>query len=323
MEYRRLGKSGLKVSEIGLGGNNFGMRLDEAQSIAVIRHALDLGVNFIDSAEMYGQGHSEEFIGKAVKGKRSDTIIATKFSSPSRHHILAAVETSLKRLDTEYIDLYYVHFPDINTPIEETLRTLDNLVKSGKVRYIACSNFASWQLCEALWTSRASNLESFVVVQLPYNLLERSIEAELVPCCERYGVHVIPYTPLASGFLTGKYERGKPAPAGTRFGAQQERPPTAGAPPPRTPVPGGRRRPMPGFGSLLTEANFNKLDKWQEFARTRGHTVEQLAISWLLAHPYIDSVIAGATSTEQVTAHVKAADWKLTNQEFDEIDQLG
>jgi len=176
----------LKVSEIGLGGNNFGMRLDEAQSITVIQHALDLGINFIDSAEMYGQGHSEEFIGKAVKSKRSNTIIATKFSNFSRHHILAAVEMSLKRLDTEYIDLYYVHFPDINTPIEETLRTLDNLVKSGKVRYIACSNFASWQLCEALWTSRVSNLESFVVVQSPYNLLERSIETELVPCCERY-----------------------------------------------------------------------------------------------------------------------------------------
>jgi len=322
MQYRRLGKSGLQISEIGLGGNNFGMRINEQESVAVIQAALDAGVNFIDSAEMYGQGHSEEFIGKAVKGRRSEVIIATKSSRPSRHHILAAVDTSLKRLDTDYIDLYYIHFPDTGTPIEETLRTLDNLVKSGKVRYIGCSNFASWQLCEALWTSRSYNLEPFVVVQSQYSLLSREIEDELVPCCESYGIGVIPYSPLAGGFLTGKYERGKPAPAGTRYATMQGGPPPAGARMPSPPLPGGRRRRGPGFGETLTEANFNKLEKWQNYAQSHGHTVEELAIAWLLAHPYLNSVIAGATKIDQVKAHVAAAEWKLSAQDLSEVNEL-
>lgn len=319
MEHRRLGKSGLEISEIGLGGNNFGMRLNEQESIAVIQCALDAGINFIDSAEGYGQGRSEEFVGKAVKGRRAEAIIATKFSSPSRQHIMKAVEASLKRLDTDYIDLYYVHFPDATIPIEETLRTLDSLVKSGKVRYIACSNFASWQFCEALWTSRANHLEPFVAVQSQYNLLERRIEEELVPCCESYGIGIIPYSPLAGGFLTGKYERGKPAPAGTRYGTMQ-----AGPPPDRTrmPMPGGRGRAMPGFISILSESNFNKLDMWQKFAQDHGHTIEELAIAWLLSHSYIKSVIAGATKREQVIAHVAAAEWKLSSQDLTEVNQL-
>jgi len=328
MEYRRLGKSGLKVSEIGLGGNNFGMRIGEEASIAVIRHALDAGINFIDTADGYGQGHSEEFVGKAVKDRRSEAIVATKFSMPagqgpndygaSRHHILQAVETSLKRLGTDYIDLYYVHMPDTTTPIEETLRTLDNLIKTGKVRYIACSNFAAWQLCESLWTSRTNNLESFVVVQSQYNLLERGIESELVPCCESYGIGIIPYSPLAGGFLTGKYERGKPAPAGTRLGMMQK------APPPQMPnmpgMPMRGRQPM--FGSVLNDSNFNKLEKWQQFARAHNHSMEELAIAWLLSHSYVNSVIAGATKPEQVSAHVAAAQWKLSTSELAELELL-
>lgn len=318
MQYRKLGKSGLKVSEMGLGGNNFGMRIGEQESIAVIQHALDAGINFIDSADGYGQGHSEEFIGKAVKGRRADAIIATKFSMPtgrgpndrgtSRQHITGAVEASLKRLDTDYIDLYYVHMPDTTTPIEETLRTLDNLIKDGKVRYIACSNFAAWQVDESLWNSRVNNLESFTVVQSQYNLLERRIESELVPCCEHYGIGIIPYSPLASGFLTGKYERGKPAPAGTRLGAMQNAPSARGG------------RPM--FGSLLSDSNFDKLEKWQKFAQAHNHSMEELAIAWLLSHPYVNSVIAGATKPEQVSAHVKAAEWKLSAQELTEFEQL-
>jgi len=322
MEYRRLGKSGLAISEIGLGGNNFGMRLNEPESVAVVQYALDAGINFIDSAEGYGQGLSEQFVGKAVKGRRTEAIIATKFSSPSRYHILAAVEASLKRLDTDYIDVYYVHFPDITIPIAETLRTLDNLVKSGKVRYIACSNFASWQLCEALWTSRVDHLEPFVAVQSQYNLLERGIESELVPCCESYGIGIIPYSPLAGGFLTGKYERGKPAPAGTRYGTPQGGPPPAGTRGPRMPMPGGPRRSGPGFGQILSAGNFDKLDKFQEFARGHGHTVEELAIAWLLAHSYVNSVIAGATKAAQISAHVAAAEWKLSAQELAEVDGL-
>jgi len=321
MEYRSLGKSGLKVSEIGLGGNNFGGRIGEQESISVIRSALDLGINFIDTADIYSGGHSEECVGKAVKGKRSEVIIATKVAGPmgelpndrgaSRYHIVKALEASLKRLNTDYIDLYYIHMPDATTPIEETLRTLDNLVRAGKVRYIGCSNFAAWQLCEALWTSRANNLESFIVIQSQYNLLERGIELELVPCCQAYGISVIPWGPLASGFLTGKYQRGKPPPAGTRLAASQ--------PAPRQP-PAGFPAGRPMFRPVLTDTNFDKLEKLQKFAVEHGHTVGELAIAWLLSHPWLSSVIAGATNPEQVSANVAAASWKLTAQETAQLD---
>jgi aryl-alcohol dehydrogenase-like predicted oxidoreductase len=184
---------------------------------------------------------------------------------------------------------------------------LDNLVKAGKVRYIACSNFAAWQVDESLWTSRVNNLESFTVVQSQYNLLERRIESELVPCCEHYGLGIIPYSPLAGGFLTGKYERGKPAPAGTRFGALQNVLPARGG--------------QPMFGSVLSDSNFNKLEKWQKFAKAHNHSMEELAIAWLLSHPYVNSVIAGATKPEQVSAHIKAAEWKLSAQELEDLAQ--
>ncbi len=324
MEYRRLGKSGLLVSEIGLGGNNFGGRIGEQESISVIHKALDLGINFIDTADIYSQGNSEVCVGKAVKGKRSDVIIATKFAGPmgtlpndrgtSRYHILKAVEASLKRLSTDYIDLYYVHMPDAATPIEETLRTLNDLVRSGKVRYIGCSNFAAWQLSEALWTSRVNNLESFVVIQSQYNLLNRNIELELVPCCQSYGIGVVPWGPLASGFLTGKYQRGKPAPAGTRLASQQP-------PPSRPPAGQPAGRPIM-FAPILTDSNFDKLEKMQEFSIKHGHNVGELAIAWLLSHTWLSSVIAGATSPEQVSFNVTAANWKLTAQETGELNQL-
>jgi aryl-alcohol dehydrogenase-like predicted oxidoreductase len=312
------------VSEVGLGGNNFGGRTGEQESISVIHKALDLGINFIDTADIYSQGHSEECVGKAVKGKRSDVIIATKFAGPmgtfpndrgtSRYHIMKAVEASLKRLGTDYIDLYYVHMPDPATPIEETLRTLNDLVRSGKVRYIGCSNFAAWQLCEALWTSKVNNLESFVVIQSQYNLLNHNIESELVPCCQNYGIGVIPWGPLASGFLTGKYQRGKPAPAGTRLAFQ---PPPPGRPPAGQPA----GRPMM-FAPILTDSNFDKLEKIQAFSVKQGHSVGELAIAWLLSHTWLSSVIAGATSPEQVSFNVTAANWKLTAQETGELNQL-
>jgi aryl-alcohol dehydrogenase-like predicted oxidoreductase len=324
MEYRRLGKSGLLVSEIGLGGNNFGGRIGEQESVSVIHKALDLGINFIDTADIYSQGHSEECVGKAVKGKRSEVIIATKFAGPmgslpnergtSRYHIMQAVEASLKRLDMEYIDLYYVHMPDQATPIEETLRTLNDLVRAGKVRYIGCSNFAAWQLSEALWTSRVNNLESFIVVQSQYNLLNRNIESELVPCCQNYGIGVIPWGPLSSGFLTGKYQRGKPAPEGARLATQQP-------PPSRPPAGQTGGRPMM-FPPVLTDSNYDKLEKFQTFSAERGHKMGELAIAWLLSHPWLSSVIAGATSPEQVSANVAAANWKLTAQEVAELDKL-
>lgn len=304
MEYRKLGKCGLKVSEIGLGGNDFGGRIDEQVSIDVIRHALDMGINFIDTADVYSQGRSEEFVGKAVTGKRSEVIIATKFggrSDASRHQILKAIDASLKRLHTDYIDLYYVHRPDPATPIEETLRTMNDLVRVGKVRYIGCANFNAWQLCEALWTSKVKNLESFVVQQSPYNLLDRHIESELIPCCQAYGIGVTAYWPLAEGFLTGKYHRGKPAMAGTRLAE------------PRFKL---------RAGQLLTDANFDKLEKLQAFATEHGHSVGELAIAWELSHSWLSSVIAGATKTEQVSANVAAAGWKLTAQESAQVEQL-
>jgi len=309
MEYRRLGNSGLKVSEIGLGGNNFGWWADEQTSITVINHAIDMGVNFIDTADVYDRGHSEEYIGKALKGKRSQVIIATKFANPmgeganesggSRYYIMKAVDASLKRLQTDYIDLYQIHLPDSATPIEETLGALDDLVRSGKVRYIGCSNFAAWQLCEALWTSKVNNLHSFVTAQPMYNLLARQIERELVPCCQAYDIGVIPYSPLASGFLTGKYRQGEEPPADGRLSG-----------------------PNPAFQRIFTEANWSKLAKLEAFAKEHNHTMGELAIAWLLSKPWISSVIAGARKTEQVSANVTAGEWKLTAEEVTEVESI-
>jgi aryl-alcohol dehydrogenase-like predicted oxidoreductase len=323
MKYRNLGRSGLKVSEIGLGSLEFGRRLNEQDSISVVAHALDLGINLIDTADVYNNGLSEEYIGKAIKGKRSRVIVASKFGistgeypndyGGSRAHIMSAIESSLKRLGTDYIDIYYIHWPDLTTPIEETLRTLDTLVRAGKVRYLACSNFAAWQLCEALWISKMNSFESFVGVQTRYNLIDRSIESELVPCCRQYGVSVIPWSPLAEGFLTGKYQRGKPLPAGTRLGSPRA------APPPRAALAGMPARPGM-FTPVLSDANFDKLEKMQKFAAERNHTVGELAISWLLSHSWLSSVIAGVTSPEQLSANVAAAEWRLTEEEKTELE---
>ncbi|MBM2831297.1 MAG: Aldo/keto reductase [Dehalococcoidia bacterium] len=308
MEYRRLGNSGLKVSQIGLGGNNFGARADEPTSISVVNHALDIGINFIDTAETYSQGHSEEAVGKAIRGKRPQVIIATKFGprgvlpdqqGGSRNYIMKAVEGSLKRLDTDYIDLYYFHHPDPQTPIEETLRAMNDMVRAGKVRYIACSNFTGWQLADALWTSRQLNVESFIAVQSKYNLLDRSIERELVPCCLGHGIGIIPWGPLASGFLTGKYPPGQRIPPGSRLAS----PPSI-------------------YADIATEANFGKLTKLELFSKERGHNVAELAIAWLLSHPWLGSVIAGAMSPAQLSANAAAATWKLTAEDIAQLDKL-
>ena len=311
MEYRNLGKSGLKVSVLGLGANNFGWWLDEQRSTPVLNHALELGINYIDTADWYDMGNSEEYIGRALKGRRKEVLIATKYGQPmgegpndrggSRWYIMRAVEASLKRLHTDYIDLYQMHWPDPTTPIEETLRALDDIVKSGKVRYIGCSNFDGWQLSEAMWTSRVNNLNSFITVQPRYNLFERQIERELVPCCKAHGVGVIPWGPLAGGFLTGKYRRGEepkpPAEGETQAKAYTEL-----------------------YSAVITEANWDRLEKLKIFAKARGRTVSELAIAWLLAHPWIPSVIAGATRSEQLDANLAGAEWKLTPEEVAEIE---
>lgn len=309
MEYRKLGSAGLKVSEIGLGGNNFGGRIDEQQSISVIQFALEQGITFIDTANTYSRGRSEEAVGKAVKGKRQEVIIATKFSrvmgdgpnekGGSRYHIMQSIDASLKRLQTDYIDLYQMHIHDDDTPIEETLRTLDDLVKAGKVRYIGCSTFTPWEICEALWTSKLYNLNAFVTEQPQYSLLNRQIEHELVPFCLKYGIGIIPFSPLASGFLTGKYRKGEVDKVEGRLAA-----------------------PSPNADRILTDTNWEKLAKLESFATEHGHTMLELALAWLLSKPYITTIIAGATKKEQVTANVNAASWKMTPEEVAEVEAL-
>ena len=308
MQYRRLGRSGLEVSTVGLGTNNFGGRIDLDQTAKVLEQCLESGVTFIDTANSYGGGRSEEFIGKVLKDRRHQVLLATKVASAvgegpnqrgaSRKHILEQVELSLQRLQTDYIDLYQVHFPDPNTPIEETLRTLDNLVSQGKVRYIGSSNFAGWQLAEAAWAARTEHLTPFVSDQPEFSMLRRNAEREVLPFCEAYDVGVIPFFPLASGFLTGKYHRGEAPPEGTRLA-------------------GG-----PMQARWLNEANFDVLERLEGFARDNGHTIGELAIAWLLAHRVVASVIAGATKPEQVVANAKAAEWELTTDEKAAVDQL-
>ncbi len=310
VEYRNLGNSGLKVSLVGLGCNNFGMAIDAEQTSAVVHRALDEGVNLFDTADIYGgRGRSEEFLGKALGDRRRGVIIATKFgmamgdgpdqSGGSRRWVMAAAEASLKRLGTDYIDLYQIHAPDVETPQQETLAALDDLVRAGKVRYLGCSNFAGWQLVDAHWISRTRGLNSYVSAQNNYSLLDRRIEHELVPACRQFGVGILPYFPLASGFLTGKYRRGAEPPKGTRLGMMQQ---TA--------------------TRVLTEANFAVLDRLEEFARGHGHTMLELAIGWLASQPFVSSVISGATRPEQVSENVKAGAWKLSPQEIDEVGKL-
>lgn len=309
MEFRQLGNSGLRVSAVGLGTNNFGFRMDEESSIKVVHQAMDEGINFLDTADSYGRGLSEDRIGKAIKGVRSEMIIATKVANTvgegpndrgaSRHHIMRQVDASLRYLQTDYIDLYQIHRVDPRTPIEETLRALDDLVYQGKVRYIGCSNFDAWQVCEAVWTSKSLNLASFISVQPEYNMINREVETDLIPFCNAYGIGVLPYLPLASGFLTGKYRVGQPIPDGTRLSGNsraQER--------------------------ALTEGNFKVLSNLEEFAREKGYTMVELAINWLLADECVSSVIAGATSIEQVKANSKAADWQLSAGDKKDVDAI-
>ena len=306
MEYRYLGRSGLQVSAIGLGTNNFGGRLDAAASAVVINHALDMGINMIDTSNSYGGTYSEEYIGRALKGKRHQAVIATKVSSRmadgpnnagnSRKHIMTEVENSLRRLNTDYIDLYQIHWQDANVPIEETLRALDDLVRQGKTRYIGCSNFMAWQVCEAVWTSRSLGITPFASVQPKYSLMDRAIEAELTPFCREYRMGILPYFPLENGFLTGKYKRNQTAPQGTRLAE--------------------------GDRGMFTDANFDLLEALEAFCAERGRSVLDLAFAWLLANSDVSSVIAGATRAEQVVANAKAAAWTLTPQELAEVNAV-
>jgi len=308
MKLRRLGTSGLKVSEVGLGCNNFGMRIDQAATQGVVDAALDAGITFFDTADIYGGTKSEEFLGKALGKRRGDIVLATKFgmrigddarkTGGSRRWILRAVEDSLKRLGTDWIDLYQFHQPDRDTPIDETLRALDDLVTQGKVRYIGNSNFTGWQIADADWT--AAGGARFVSAQNELNLLRRRARDEVLPACTEAGIGFLPFFPLASGLLTGKYRRGEGTPEGTRL---------AGMPEERK-------------SQVLTDRNFSRLEALSAFAEERDHSLLDLAFAWLLALPSMTSVIAGATKPEQVRANAEAADWTLDQSDLDQIDKI-
>ena len=310
MQIRNLGGSGLRVSAVGLGCNNFGQRIDLEGSRKVIHKAIDLGITLFDTADIYGDmGGSETVLGEVLGPRRKDIVLATKFSKPmsqdgtkqgaSRRYIMSAVEASLKRLKTDYIDLYQQHDYDPLTPIEETLRALDDLIRQGKVRYIGNSNFPAWRIAEAEHVARAMNANGFVSCQDEYSLVVRDIEKELLPCAVEYNLGLLPFFPLASGLLTGKYKRGAAVPEDTRFAK----------------VPRLRER-------YATPRNEEIVEKLEAFAQGRGHSLLELAFSWLAARPQVASVIAGATRVEQVEQNVKAIGWSLSAEEMAEIDGI-
>jgi aryl-alcohol dehydrogenase-like predicted oxidoreductase len=312
MRFRRLGDSGLQVSVVGIGCNNFGGRATREASLQVVDAAVDEGVNLFDTADTYGggggQGASETILGEALRGRRDDALIATKFGLPmgtnpndsgaSRRYIRKAVEASLRRLNTDYIDLYQLHTPDPETPIDETLAALDDLVHEGKVRYIGSSNFAGWQVADADWMARDRGLTRFVSVQNEYSLLDRRVEAEVVPACEVYGVGVLPYFPLAQGLLTGKYSSGE-LPKGTRLGNDEQR-----------------------ARDLMTDERMDRLAKLEAFAAEIGVSMLQLGIGGLAAQPMVASVIAGATTREQVVANVAAGLWQPDPEVLAALDEI-
>jgi aryl-alcohol dehydrogenase-like predicted oxidoreductase len=308
MQLRKLGNSGLKVSEIGLGTNTFGGSADAQATTEIINRAIDLGINCIDTADIYTRGQSEVLIGNALEGKRHQVILATKCGMPtspdpyhtglSRRWITNQIEVSLKKLKTDYIDLYQVHQPDKETPIEETVRALDDAVKQGKIRYVGCSNYAAWQLVEALGVARANGLSPWISAQNRWNLIEGLDDPHLLAASEKFGVGIIPYTPLASGMLTGKYRRGEEPATGTRAGDN------------------------PGIRQRMTDAKLEVVDRVLPWAEARGESTAKLAVSWLLAYPQVSTVIIGARSADQVTENAKAGEWVLTPEERDEVAAL-
>ena len=309
MDYVNLGRTGLEVSRICLGCLTFGGQADEKESLRIVDTAWDAGINFFDTANVYTETLSETYLGKALKGRRDRAVIATKVrgrigpgvndAGLSRKHIMDAVDASLMRLQTDYIDLYQVHSWDADAPLEETLRALDDLVRLGKVRYIGCSNFAGWQLTKSLWISDLKGLARFETVQPRYNLLFRGIEEELLPVCLSQGVGVIPYNPIAAGLLTGKHKRGQPPVSGTRFDLREV------------------YRDIYWY-----ERNFEAVEKLEAIAGKYGHTLIQLALSWVLANPAITSAIVGASSAEQLQQSISAAEARLEPEEIAACDPV-
>ena len=310
MRQRSVGGTDVKVSLLGLGCNNFGLRMPVEDAQAVIRKALDVGITFFDTADVYGKrGGSETALGQYLGSRVKDVFIASKFGSPmdeegrlqggSRAYVVRAVEASLKRLKRDWIDLYQMHRPDPTVPIEETMRALDDLVRQGKIRFIGFSQLSGWELTDRVWTARHHGLSPVTAVEIEYSLLNRDPESHIVPAMREYGVGLLPFYPLACGFLTGKYKRGAPMPEGTRLA-----------------------RGKTYANLFMTESNWNVLEKLEAFATARGHTLLELALSWLAAQPVMLCVIAGATQARQIEANVKAIDWTLTADELAEIDAI-
>ncbi|UFU04634.1 aldo/keto reductase [Ruania suaedae] len=308
MTFRQLGTSGLTVSSVGLGCNTLGATVAEEDVPAVVGAALDAGITLFDTADVYTRGRSEELLGAALHGVREDVVIATKFGMDtgglhgpdwgvrgSRRYIRRAVEGSLRRLGTDHIDLYQMHAPDPHTPVEETLAALNELVTEGKVRYVGSSNFAAWQVVDADWIARGAGYAPMISAQNPYNLLDRSIEAELVPAAEHVGAGILPYYPIASGLLTGKYRRGQDAPEGSRL----------------------QRRP-----DRIEAADFDRIEALEAFAQARGLSLLTVAIGWLAAQPAVASVIAGASRPDQVQTNVAAGAWEPSAADLVELDEI-
>ena len=317
MRYRRLGTSGVDVSIIGLGGTVFGRHQtfthynDRKQTAALVHHAADLGVNHLDTADMYADGVSERYIGAAIAGRRDRFIVASKVGMPgtddpndaglSRRRIMAGIEGTLRRLQTDYVDLYYAHRPDPATPIEETVRAFDDLVRQGKVRHVGCSNFSRAQIEAAHGAAESRGHGRFAVSQSPYNLFERSLEADIAPCCVRHGMSIVAYAPLAQGVLTGKYRRGEPVRPDTR----------------------AWRNPSPNLAVYLRDDRLDTVQRLDAWAGDHGRRVGDLAIAWLLAKPLVCSVLTSVTNHAQLEANVRAADWELTPEHVQAVqDQV-
>jgi aryl-alcohol dehydrogenase-like predicted oxidoreductase len=342
MEYRKMGRTGLKVSSFCLGTMTFGRQVEEKESIRIIHKALDTGVNFLDTADIYVNGVTEEIVGKAIRGKRDEIVLASKAghirrlgkkwgeqkdSGPiglarpkpfhpwpgqedagpndmglSRKHIMQAFERSLNRLDTDYIDIYYAHMPDYDTPLEETLRAMDDLVHQGKVRYIACSNFRAFQLCKALWLSEKYNLTRWECIQPPYNLLTRDIEYELLPLCAEEGVGVCVFSPMAAGFLSGKYDKEQGPIEGARFSLAHQ----------------GYRYNQPYWN----DTNFAAVGQIRKIAEGHDKRLPQFALAWVLSNKTITSVVCGATSVKQLEENMAATEIILSQEELDACDEV-
>ena len=310
MEYRNLGNSELNVSILSLGCLNFGMFCDQETTTEIINTAIDLGVNCIDTAALYGgpKGHCETLVGKAIEGQRDKVILATKFGADSnargsglkgggkRDYIVTSVEESLTRLNIDYIDLYQMHFPDHETPIDETLRALDDLVTSGKVRYIGSSNFASWQISEAAWTSITNEVSNFVSLQTRYSILNRDMEKEIVPACEKHNISILPFFPLESGLLTGKVKRDEDPPPGTRLAIWG--------------------------GAFRSDWKFDVMDKIIEFGQSIDRNILEMSLSWAANQKQIGSVLVGVTKPEQLIQNINAISWKMSPEEMDSINNI-